>query len=62
MTFLRNILNTDGFVKKHKLFPKDFTRLRKLPFVTIFALILRNSVKSLQLMLNEFILQLKIEG
>lgn len=62
MTFLRDLLNTNEFVKKHKSFPKDFTRLRKLPFATIFALILRNSVKSLQLMLNEFVLQLKIDG
>jgi hypothetical protein len=62
MTFLRSILGSSGFVKKHKLFPNDFTRLRKLPFATIFALILRNSVKSLQLMLNEFVLQLKIDG
>ena len=56
------MLSTTEFVKNHKSFPKDFTRLRKLPFATIFALILRNSVKSLQLMLNEFVLQLKIEG
>lgn len=37
--------------------PNYFTRSRKLPFITVFTLILRNSVKSLQLMLNEFILQ-----
>jgi hypothetical protein len=62
MTFLRNMLNSNEFVKSHRSFSKDFTRLRKLPFATIFVLILRNSVKSLQLMLNEFVLQLKIEG
>ena len=62
MTFLRNMLSSSEFIKKHKSFSKDFTRLRKLPFATMFVLILRNSVKSLQLMLNEFVLQLKIEG
>jgi hypothetical protein len=62
MTFLRSVLNSGEFVKRHKLFPENFTRLRKLSFATIFALILRNSVKSLQLMLNEFVLQLKIDG
>ena len=39
--------------------PKYFTRSRKLPFFTVFTLILRNSVKSLQLMLNEFVLHSK---
>lgn len=54
-------LNSTKFINNHKTSSKDFTRLRKLPFVTLFILILRNSVKSLQLMLNEFILQLKVD-
>jgi hypothetical protein len=54
-------LNSIKFINNHKTSSKDFTRLRKLPFVTLFILILRNSVKSLQVMLNEFILQLKVD-
>ena len=34
----------------------DFTRERKLTFMNVFILIFRNTVKSLQIMLNEFIL------
>jgi len=44
------------FIQKHKSRPKDFTRTRKLPFSDLFILILRNSIKSLQLMLNEFVI------
>jgi hypothetical protein len=38
------------------MFKTAFTRVRKLPFSTLFILILRNSVKSLQLILNEFVI------
>ena len=54
---MRNMLFNLDFIKRHKTNPKDFTRTRKLPFADVFILILRNSVKSLQLMLNEFAMQ-----
>lgn len=44
------------FIKKHKISESAFTRNRKLPFIVMFILILRNSVKSLQLILNEFVI------
>lgn len=45
-----------NFINTHKASSKDFSRKRKLPFVNVFLLIFRKSVKSLQVMLNEFIL------
>ncbi len=45
-----------NFINDHKVSPKDFLRKRKLPFIDVFILIFRKSVKSLQVMLNEFIL------
>lgn len=41
------------FVKKHKRSEEDFTRVRKLTFQIIFVIILRKSLKSIQLALNE---------
>lgn len=38
----------------------DFTRLRKLSFSTIFILLLKKSVKSIQLILNEYFLEQEI--
>jgi hypothetical protein len=52
-------LENPHFIEQHKSMPEDFTRARKLPFFTVCVLILRNSVKSLQVMLNEFVLQTK---
>jgi hypothetical protein len=45
-----------AYVNRHKSQPTAFTRIRKLSFLVIFILILRNSVKSIQLVLNEFTL------
>lgn len=45
------------FINKHKLNAIDFTRDRVLNFVVVFMLILRNSVKSIQLTLNEIFSQ-----
>lgn len=45
-----------SFRDMHKVNETDFTRSRKLPFVSVFILIIKNSVKSLQCMLNEFVL------
>lgn len=45
-----------NFINAHKTSSKDFSRKRKLPFIDVFILIFRKSVKSLQVMLNEFVL------
>lgn len=47
------------FINTHKNNTVSFTRERKLSFVTVLILVLRNSVKSLQVMLNEFVLHTK---
>ncbi|MCD8542345.1 MAG: IS4 family transposase [Gammaproteobacteria bacterium] len=52
-------LNSVEYINKHKYNSTAFVRERKLNFITVFILILRNSVKSLQLMLNEFMLETK---
>ena len=54
---LRLILNIAGnvrFEKRHKVNEQVFTRERKLPFRTVLKLLLRKSVKSLQVVLNEW--------
>lgn len=56
-TYLKEILANHEFINKHKCKPTDFTRERVLKFITVFLLILRNSVKSIQLVLNELFLQ-----
>lgn len=45
------------YVSRHKSDVAAFTRVRKLSFIVMFVLILRSSVKSLQLILNEFTLE-----
>ncbi|MCD8499995.1 MAG: IS4 family transposase, partial [Gammaproteobacteria bacterium] len=59
MSLICKKLNSVEYINKHKSNPTAFIRVRKLAFITVFVLILRNSVKSLQLMLNEFILETK---
>ena len=54
-------LTDKEFASRHKLHMSDFTRIRKLDFVSVFLLILRSSVKSLQNVLNEFVLHLKLQ-
>jgi|KBSSwiStaDraftv2_1062776.scaffolds.fasta_scaffold103705_3 hypothetical protein len=49
------MLRNQEFINRHKVSLAAFTRVRKLTFIVIFILILRNSVKSLQLVLNEFV-------
>jgi hypothetical protein len=49
------MLRNQEFINRHKISLAAFTRVRKLTFIVIFILILRNSVKSLQLALNEFV-------
>lgn len=54
------MLESIAFINTHKVRPMDFTRTRKLSFATVFTLVLRRSVKSLQLVLNEYVTQLAI--
>jgi hypothetical protein len=42
------------FIERHRQSPSSFIRMRKLPFRTVLFLILRKSVKPLQLLLNEW--------
>ena len=49
----RKLINYEEFKRRHCRNDKDFTRTRSLPFSLVLILILRNSVKSLQLMVNE---------
>lgn len=55
--YIRAMLESIVFINTHKAKPMDFTRTRKLSFATVFTLILRRSVKSLQLVLNEYVMQ-----
>ena len=60
---LRNVsqkLEKESFINKHKEALKDFTRDRALNFVVIFMLILKKSIKSLQLALNELFIHKNI--
>ncbi len=54
---IKQILAMKEFISKHKAKPTDFTRDRTLGFRVVFMLILRKSVKSLQLILNEIFMQ-----
>ncbi len=54
--FIKNKLMSLNFINAHRASSKDFSRKRKLPFINVFLLIFRKSVKSLQVMLNEFVL------
>lgn len=58
---IQNKLFSDEFIVRHKYNNSDFTRNRKLSFIDIFMLILKNSVKSLQMRLNEYMLQSKLD-
>ena len=55
---IRSRIKSKSFKERHRRNPKDFTRERKLPFGILFLLILQKSLKSLQLVLNEFFLKL----
>lgn len=48
------LVTSQEFLNRHKTVASAFTRCRKLPFASVFALVLRKSVKSLQLVLNEW--------
>ena len=48
------ITESDRFLRRHRNDESSFTRQRKLPFTTVLKFLLRKSVKSLQLVLNEW--------
>jgi multisubunit Na+/H+ antiporter MnhG subunit len=50
----RHLLTDEDFRRRHSETVKAFTRVRLLTFSVVLVLILRKSVKSLQLVLNEF--------
>lgn len=54
----KTLLNDDSFKANHRSKPTFFTRDRKLPFLMVMLLVLQKSVKSMQLILNEFFLKL----
>lgn len=55
---MRSRIKSKSFKKRHRKNPKDFTRERKLPFRVLILILLQKSLKSLQLVLNEFFLKL----
>ena len=54
------MIANEEFIADHKNHPNDFTRNRVLTFRIMFLLLLRKSVKSLQLVLNELFIGDKI--
>jgi hypothetical protein len=48
-------MQCEQFMNRHKCNPSNFSRTRKLGFYDVAILLLRKSVKSLQLVLNEFV-------
>jgi hypothetical protein len=55
---IRRRIKSKSFQERHRVNPKYFTRNRELTFVVIFMLIVQKSLKSLQLVLNEFFVKL----
>lgn len=60
--FVNTRITKEDFIWYHKRNPADFTRDRVLNFSMLFILILKKSIKSLQLMLNELFMQDKISA
>ncbi len=48
------LLSDSYFQSSHKVSPNSFTRERKLPFKIMALLLMKKSLKSIQLVLNEF--------
>lgn len=57
----QELIQDFDFKDRHCTSEKAFTRTRKLYFSLLVVLILRKSVKSLQLILNEFTLNFELE-
>lgn len=54
ISIVRTLLSDDEFKERHRINTSAFSRLFKLGFVMVILLILQKSVKSSQLVLNEF--------
>ena len=61
LTLVGAAIKSNNFIDNHKDKPSDFTRNRVLDFPVILMLVLKKSIKSLQLVLNELFIQ-KIIG
>lgn len=57
----QELIQDEEFKDRHRTSEKVFTRTRKLYFSLLIVLVLRKSVKSLQLILNEFTLNFNLE-
>jgi len=57
LTLIGAAIKSNNFVDNHKEKPGDFSRNRILDFPVVFMLILKKSIKSLQLILNELFIQ-----
>jgi hypothetical protein len=55
MGYIRNIMESVGFRDTSRLHVSDFTRKRKVGFVTLLCLILNMIKKSSQLEIDEFL-------
>ena len=60
MNFVNQMVKNEAFITDHKGHQKDFTRNRVLTFRIMFLLLLRKSIKSLQLALNALFICNKI--
>lgn len=60
--YIRALLISQAFFDRHKSRAQDFTRDRILNFKVIFVTILRKSVKSLSIVMNELFMDGHIEG
>jgi len=54
----RKLINSEAFKERHRVSESHFTRTRKLFFSLLIIVIIRKSVKSMQLVLNELSLEL----
>lgn len=57
----RELINSEAFKERHRVSEKYFTRTRKLFFSLLIIVILRKSVKSMPLVLNELSIELDRE-
>jgi hypothetical protein len=58
---INETLEKEEFINNHKAKPTDFTRQRVLKFIVVFMLVLRKTVKSIQISLNELYMQGNID-
>ncbi len=58
----RNLIQEPSFCGRHRIRPQDFTRRRYLDFATVMTGLLRKTIRSLQLHMNELFAKLLPEG